>query len=255
MRSPKAGQPYFSFLHSKNEELPDATYFDPKLFSWVNALEEKFPEIKNEILHFMSDHAEVAKPYFAKDMMNAPEKWKAFSFLFWKKRQSKMAIRECPKTTAALQQIDGLVSASVSMLEPHSFIKPHYGDTDAVFRCHLPLVVPAGLPMCGFRVGYEDRAWEEGKTMIFNDAAYHKAWNETDSRRIVLLFDVMKPEYRKKENWICAMVLASIVFQLINKVIPIIRKERGPIARFFFFGIAGILYAQSSLLKRKSAWL
>jgi aspartyl/asparaginyl beta-hydroxylase (cupin superfamily) len=95
-------------------------------------------------------------------------------------------------------------------MEAHSEIKPHYGETDAVYRCHLPLVVPASLPVTGFQVGYEQRSWEEGKLLAFNDAAYHKGWNTSDKERIVLIFDVIRPELLPRAKRICATAHANI---------------------------------------------
>ena len=57
--------------------------------------------------------------------------------------------------------------------------------------CHLPLIVPPG---CGFRVGNETREWEEGKLLIFDDTIEHEAWNESDQDRVVLIFDIWRPE-------------------------------------------------------------
>ena len=131
---------------------------------------------------------------------------------------SKEAINSCPVTINILNNIPGLISASVSILEPGARINPHYGDTDAIIRCHLGLKIPAGLPSCGFRVGYEDRSWEQGKLLMFNDAAYHKAWNETDQTRIVLLFDIIRIQHEKQKKWICSKVRGSILYQyLLNQ--------------------------------------
>ena len=63
--------------------------------------------------------------------------------------------------------------------------------------CHLPLVVPPG---CGFRVGGETREWREGELLIFDDTVEHEAWNEGSSERIILIFDVWRPEIDSEER-------------------------------------------------------
>ena len=63
--------------------------------------------------------------------------------------------------------------------------------------CHLPLIVPPG---CRFRVGDEVRAWEVGKLLIFDDTIEHEAWNDGVEDRIVLIFDVWRPELTEKEK-------------------------------------------------------
>lgn len=220
------GQIYYSFIHDKNPEIQDETYFDSSDFEWSASIEKEWKTILKEVVDYLQKNEQVLTPYFATDMMNAPKKWKAFSFYFWGLPMSKQAIAQCPKTVNILKKIPHIVSFSVSVLEPHSEIKPHYGDTDAVYRAHLSLVVPGGLPNCGFRVGYEDRAWEEGKLLIFNDAAYHKAWNNTDSRRVVLLFDLMKAEHEKDKIWICAKVRGGIIWQIICEKTGILKGKK-----------------------------
>jgi aspartyl/asparaginyl beta-hydroxylase (cupin superfamily) len=63
--------------------------------------------------------------------------------------------------------------------------------------CHLPLVVPSG---CGFRVGGETREWREGELLIFDDTVEHEAWNEGQSDRIILIFDIWRPELSDEER-------------------------------------------------------
>jgi aspartyl/asparaginyl beta-hydroxylase (cupin superfamily) len=61
----------------------------------------------------------------------------------------------------------------------------------------LPLIVPPG---CGFRVGGETRAWEEGRLLVFDDTVEHEAWNHGDRDRILLIFDIWRPELDADER-------------------------------------------------------
>ena len=61
--------------------------------------------------------------------------------------------------------------------------------------CHLPLIVPKG---CWLRVGNDTREWEEGKLLIFDDSIEHEARNPTGEFRIILLFDVWRPELQRR---------------------------------------------------------
>jgi hypothetical protein len=67
--------------------------------------------------------------------------------------------------------------------------------------------VPAGD--CAVRVGPETRRCADGALLAFCDAHEHASWNATDERRIVLVFDVMRPEHLARTRWICANVLAA----------------------------------------------
>ena len=63
--------------------------------------------------------------------------------------------------------------------------------------CHLPLIVP---PDCRLRVGSETRTVKAGKTMIFDDSMEHEAWNDSKDTRVVLLFEIWRPELSDEER-------------------------------------------------------
>jgi len=69
-------------------------------------------------------------------------------------------------------------------------IPPHTGSSNVRATIHLPLVVPPG---CGFRVGAETRAWEEGRAWAFDDTIEHEAWNESGQPRAILIVDAWNP--------------------------------------------------------------
>ncbi len=62
---------------------------------------------------------------------------------------------------------------------------------------HIPLIAP---PDCALRVGSETRAWEDGKALIFDDSFEHEAWNRSDRTRIILLFEIWRPEIGPAER-------------------------------------------------------
>ena len=84
-----------------------------------------------------------------------------------------------------------------SRLAPGARIPPHHGVMNARLICHLPLIVPPG---CGFRVGGETREWNEGELLVFDDTVEHEAWNDSSSDRIILIFDVWRPEITIEER-------------------------------------------------------
>jgi len=100
------------------------------------------------------------------------------------------ALRECPKTAAALEGIPGLTTAGFSRLAPGAHIWPHVGWARTVFRAHLGLIVPDD---CALRVGAETRPWREGECAVFDDTSEHEAWNRSAETRTVLLFDFLRP--------------------------------------------------------------
>jgi aspartyl/asparaginyl beta-hydroxylase (cupin superfamily) len=108
-----------------------------------------------------------------------------------------------PQTLAAVEQLDlpritvRAPSILFSRLAAGASIPPHHGVMNARLICHLPLIVPPG---CGFRVGGEVREWREGELLVFDDTVEHEAWNQGSSDRIILIFDVWRPEVSAEER-------------------------------------------------------
>jgi ornithine lipid ester-linked acyl 2-hydroxylase len=42
-------------------------------------------------------------------------------------------------------------------------------------------------------VAGETRTWIEGKCLVFDDTSVHEAWNKSDSDRLILLLDFLRP--------------------------------------------------------------
>lgn len=132
--------------------------------------------------------------------------WRSVNFqtYLWRFHRARRAF---PVTVGLLESIPGFTSGYINVLDPHSAIPAHEGDSNTIMRCHLGLDVPAGD--CGVRVGSETRTSANGTLLAFCDAQDHASWNATDARRVVLVFDVMLPVYRERQRWICANVLSA----------------------------------------------
>ena len=103
----------------------------------------------------------------------------------------------CPKTVALLRKIPGIRTALFSRMGPHTRLAAHRGWADLsnhVLRCHLALRVP-GEKACGLWVRGEVRYHRDGEFILFDDSKLHKAFNESDEERIVLIFDIARPDW------------------------------------------------------------
>eukprot|EP00639_Heterosigma_akashiwo_P000123 CAMPEP_0194579818 /NCGR_PEP_ID=MMETSP0292-20121207/13788_1 /TAXON_ID=39354 /ORGANISM="Heterosigma akashiwo, Strain CCMP2393" /LENGTH=196 /DNA_ID=CAMNT_0039432957 /DNA_START=112 /DNA_END=705 /DNA_ORIENTATION=+ len=120
---------------------------------------------------------------------------------------------QCPKTADVLESIPGFMVgtpfsfAFFSTLHANSKIEAHCAPCNLRLRVHFPIIVPTSStlggnerPSCGIRVADELRHWEEGKTMIFDDAYEHEVWNEGREERVLLLFDLWHPELVPEER-------------------------------------------------------
>jgi aspartyl/asparaginyl beta-hydroxylase (cupin superfamily) len=195
----------------------EPSYFDVKALPWVVTLEQNWSIIKEEAMKLV---AEQDKSFVTSSLIyekvGTKGTWTNLQFFYWGMKFSGN-LEKCPTLHKIVKGIPGVVSAGFSRLEPHSDIPPHHGDTNAAYRCHMGLEIPATLPDCGFKVGGIEKSWEEGKCLVFNDAHEHTAWNHTDKRRIIIMIDVLRPEFMHKKNLICAFILARYVSFFYNR--------------------------------------
>jgi len=201
-------------------ELPQIQFYERSLFPWVEALEAATTGIKEELLALMRSR-ELFQPY----LVAAPDrprsdfhglldnpKWSSL-YLWENGRPVEENAARCPVTFAALEKVPlpriGVRAPVVmfSWLQAGARIPPHNGAMNARLICHLPLIVPSG---CGFRVGNEVRAWEPGKLLIFDDTIEHEAWNDSDEDRVVLIFDIWRPELDEAERAAVAAMFEAV---------------------------------------------
>ena len=94
-----------------------------------------------------------------------------------------------------------------SLLRPGARIPPHSGLVNTRLICHLPLIVP---PHCALRVGNDVRVPVEGKAWLFDDTVEHEAWNQSEKPRVILLFEIWRPELTEQERSLVAAMFEAI---------------------------------------------
>lgn len=191
-------------------ELPQVQFFNPADFAWVSNVEAASNAITQELVDLLAAGTENFRPYMqahtdrpradSNQLLDSPD-WSAL-FLCENGIMSEDIIERCPATWAAVQHAPlprtrNSPTVMFSLLRAGARIAPHTGTHNARLICHLPLIVP---PNCGFRVGNQVRQWDEGKLLIFDDTIEHEAWNQSDVDRIVLIFDIWRPELTKRER-------------------------------------------------------
>lgn len=108
--------------------------------------------------------------------------------------------KSVPKTTALLQNIQGIRTALFSKMGAKTQLKAHRGWAELsnhVLRLHLPLIVPKEKS-CGLCVRGEIKYHEKGKIICFDDSKDHLAFNFSQDDRIVLIFDIERPPHLPK---------------------------------------------------------
>jgi aspartyl/asparaginyl beta-hydroxylase (cupin superfamily) len=193
-------------------ELPQIQFYDPNQFSWAPAIEAAALSIREELLKLLEKGTDEFRAYIQTDVSAVP--LEANRALLHDKAWSVLplcengflapdAIERCPRTwetvlQAPVPRVSGWGPTVVfSMLKAGAHIARHTGMFNTRLICHLPLIVPPG---CRFRVGNEVREWEEGKLLIFDDTIEHEAWNDSSEDRVVLIFDIWRPELSDQEK-------------------------------------------------------
>jgi aspartyl/asparaginyl beta-hydroxylase (cupin superfamily) len=191
--------------------LPQRRYYESSELDWAAAIEAAAPAIREELLAYLSSGEDRFSPYMVSDPSRPPRDFHGLvdnpewsTLYIWEKGARVAALADhFPRTLEAIESLDiphisvRAPSILFSRLAPGARIPPHHGVMNARLICHLPLIVPPG---CGFRVGGETREWEEGKLLVFDDTVEHEAWNLGTSDRIILIFDVWRPELDADER-------------------------------------------------------
>jgi aspartate beta-hydroxylase len=195
--------------------LPQIEFCDRRDFSWVKAVETLTSRIRAEVqavlggagwVPYIEGETRGPNPY-ANPLLQDPN-WSAYYLIKEGKEVEPNAWR-CPATMAALRDVPlcrtGRTPAVLfSLLRSGTRIRPHHGFMNARLICHLPLIIPE---KCAMRVGNETRAWREGEIVLFDDSVEHEAWNLSDELRVVMIFDVWRPELSEKERTLVGAML------------------------------------------------
>ena len=190
--------------------LPERAVYDRSEFDWAEGLEEQTQAIAEELKGVLAQ-SDSLQPYLEveegaitlrdSELINNLD-WGAY--YLWKHGAiTPEAAAHCPKTIAALEStpLDHLSKQApsnlFSVLNPGTHIPPHHGMLNTRLICHLPLIIPE---QCGIRIGNHRLEWEPGKLIMFDDSVEHEAWNNSNQTRIILLFEVWKPEISLEER-------------------------------------------------------
>lgn len=201
-------------------QLPQRQFYEREEFDWIPALEAQAGAMQAE-LNGLLETREGFRPYLVTPDnrprvefhgLNDNPGWSTL-YLWENGEPVTDHIARCPKTFDAIRHAPlcdispRAPTIMFSLLQAGARIPPHTGVMNARLICHLPLIVPPG---CGFRVGNEVREWEVGKLLIFDDTIEHEAWNDSDEDRVVLIFDVWRPELGDADRLAVQTVFAGI---------------------------------------------
>lgn len=191
--------------------LPERAVYDRADFDWAEEIEAQTGAILEELQVVLAEGDIHLRPYLEvdegmprlrdSDLINNID-WGAY--YLWRHGEIVAdAAERCPRTIAALgaAPLDFLSKQApsnlFSVLKPGAHIPPHHGMLNTRLICHLPLIIP---PNCALRVGNQLVEWKLGELIIFDDSVEHEAWNRSDETRVILLFEIWKPELSREER-------------------------------------------------------
>jgi aspartyl/asparaginyl beta-hydroxylase (cupin superfamily) len=201
--------------------LPQVQFYEREQFDWIPTIEAQTDQIRAELTPVMKDSSRFS-PYvksgdakMGQDDQGLADNddWGAL-YLWDHSRLVPENAALFPNTLKALEVAPmpeiarQAPMALFSKLAPTTRIPAHNGLMNTRLICHLPLIVPQD---CGaLRVGNEERPWEEGEMLIFDDSIEHEAWNDSGQERVILLFEIWRPEISMEERNILTSMLRAV---------------------------------------------
>lgn len=200
--------------------LPQRQFYEAQEFAWTEAFEAAAPAMLDELNALLDQQQSGFAPYVRtradrpapSNPLRDDPSWGAH-FLWEDGAVVPDHAAMAPATMRALELAPIPVIAQrspmalYSLLRPGTHIRPHHGMLNTRLICHLPLITN---DQCGLRVGNETRSWQPGRLMIFDDSIEHEAWNRGDATRIILLFEIWRPEITLDERAALTMIFEAI---------------------------------------------
>lgn len=193
-------RPYLNRVLAHYSVIPDRPVYDPSMLAWVAMIEDHAEDIRKEWENMVEKYRnETANAPALRDIspdharIAADERWKSFFLQGYGLRVMENC-KMMPKTAALIDRIPNLNSAFFSILEGGAVIPPHYGVTKGLLTCHLGIKVPDEREKCWIDVDTQRLYWTQDKCILFDDTYNHSVKNETPQTRVVLLFQVLRPE-------------------------------------------------------------
>ena len=223
---------WFSLYDNSQYKSSDAAFVDLMSYQGMKNLEDNWQQVLTEFKNYSQKHE--IDFHFNNMMVEKPKSWRVRSLRVWGTEIFDVQ-KEFPVTMQLFNHIPNVLTIGFNILEPKSKIKPHCGDTNAIYRCHLGLQIPINEKACVMKVLDVEKNWSNGKLIAFEDAHLHEAWNDSDEIRIILIFDILKPKFAKDKLKICATILASFYLQRVGNVFPKLYQVNRKIFKILLF--------------------
>ncbi len=200
---------------------------------WMASFSQYWQQIREEKNALLAAQAGIA-PYVNESTPDDPDWKKLEKNLTWTSAHllkggqvNTDVASHCPHTMAALDRLplarmaEHAPEAFFSILQPDTYIPPHFGLSNLKLTVHLGLDIPWD---CAIAVGAEQRGWQAGEILVFDDSFRHEAWNRSSQDRAVLITEIWHPDLLPEE---CAAL--SAIMQEQAQYNQRLRQENWPL--------------------------
>ena len=246
--------------YNKKYDLEQLTFYPISEISSILPLAESVHRINQEVAFLWKDQSSGLADVYGDfdgfdDKQYPPKSWKKIVLQAWGIQNSKL-MQKFPVLASIIKKDKRILSCHIASLAPHSIIKAHSGETNAIWRVHLGLKVPKDYLNCAIQVAKDQKAWEENEFLAFLDAQEHKVWNNTNEYRFILIFDVLREEFKHLKWYIIVRIIISqVYFMIMAKLALHNLSERTPklffdvLAVVLFLPVCALIFLQNNILK------
>lgn len=194
--------------------MSDKCFYNIKEYDFIQEIKDNYISILKELDAIIDKPVELnnystwvgERPDYLSNPVDKTVAWKTLTFRIFgidylPNRES------CPTIAYLIDKHPFIVTAEFSLLEPETHIFPHTGFTNNLLRAHLGMKIPKGD--VAIKVGAEVVSWEERDVIVFDDSIEHEAWNKTNERRVVFMFDFEPSLSEVKGKEVCKEVLSK----------------------------------------------
>jgi hypothetical protein len=199
----------------------ESEYLYSSKIKLITDLEQLFPEFQKESEFLWSKEKQSLRVFLDSEKFDD----KQFPYNSWKKIPLMVWGILFPQKTIFFSKIsniiyenDEVISCQIAKLAPKSKIHSHCGETNAIYRIHLCLKTKWDSNFNNtayFDLNGDKKIWKEGEAFGFIDAVNHKAFNNSDEDRYVLIVDVLRSEFKQKKYYIISRIITSQLYLMI----------------------------------------
>jgi aspartyl/asparaginyl beta-hydroxylase (cupin superfamily) len=179
-------------------------FWDPTDFAWCQELKSKYQAIRDEFFSVVAKGSEGFRSamldfgYAVNGNITMCEHWTRIDLM----KNGNWMPMVFPVTAQAV--LDAKVPAKeilFAILPPQYSTSRHTDRGNFVLTSHLAIDIPySGENKCRLEVGDTEKQWIDGEMLLFDSSIYHKAVNDADKLRVVLVIVVWHPELSEVER-------------------------------------------------------